>query len=71
MPPYYGLSWLITWFAHNVPDLEQIARLFDLFLASHPLMPLYFACMAIKVSPAAAHFCPREVVQGETLPDGS
>lgn len=39
----------MTWFAHDVPSLPQIARLFDLFLASHPLMPLYVAAVAIKV----------------------
>lgn len=47
--PYFALSWLLTWFAHDVPDLDSIARLFDLFLASHPLMPLYLAAVAIKV----------------------
>lgn len=46
--PYFALSWYMTWFAHDVPSLPQIARLFDLFLASHPLMPLYVAAVAIK-----------------------
>ncbi|KAK9868698.1 hypothetical protein WJX84_002032 [Apatococcus fuscideae] len=49
-PPYFALSWLITWFAHNVPGLEQITRLFDLFMASHPLMPLYVAVIAMRAS---------------------
>ena len=39
----------MTWFAHDVPSLGQIARLFDLFLSSHPLLPLYVAAVAIKV----------------------
>ena len=42
----------MTWFAHDVPSLAQIARLFDLFLSSHPLMPLYVAAVAIKVGDA-------------------
>lgn len=46
--PYFALSWYMTWFAHDVPSLSQIARLFDLFLSSHPLMPLYVAAVAIK-----------------------
>lgn len=46
--PYFALSWYMTWFAHDVPSLPQIARLFDLFLSSHPLMPLYVAAVAIK-----------------------
>ena len=47
--PYFGLAWLITWFSHGLPDLEPAARLFDLFLASHPLMPLYAAAVAMRV----------------------
>ena len=49
VPPFFALSWLITWFAHSVDDLQQISRLFDLFMASHPLMPLYVAALVIKV----------------------
>ena len=34
----------------RVPPLQaQIARLFDLFIASHPLMPLYVAAVAMRV----------------------
>lgn len=46
-------SWYMTWFAHDVPQLGQAARLFDLFLSSHPLMPLYVAAVAIKASERA------------------
>ena len=49
--PYFALSWYITWFAHEVQSLPQIARLFDLFMASHPLMPLYVGAAAMKVRP--------------------
>lgn len=47
--PYFALSWYITWFAHDVSALPQVARLFDLFMASHPLMPLYVGAVAMKV----------------------
>jgi hypothetical protein len=53
LPPYFAISWVITWFAHHVsPDM--VARLFDLFIASHPLMPmyLYVAGMREVSSPA-------------------
>ncbi len=49
--PFFGLSWYITWFAHNLPHLAQTARLFDLFLASHPLMPLYASAAVLIVRP--------------------
>ena len=49
-PPFYALSWLITWFAHNCPSLEKMTRAFDVLLAAHPMMPLYMCVSVIKVS---------------------
>ena len=37
----FGLSWLITWFGHSIDRLEVIIRLFDVFMASSPTMPIY------------------------------
>lgn len=50
MPPYFALGWFITWFSHNVQQLDQISRLFDLFMASHPLMALYVVAQVMMVS---------------------
>ena len=47
-PPIFALAWLLTWFAHGVPALPAAARLFDAFLAAHPLLPLYAAAAAMK-----------------------
>jgi TBC1 domain family member 20 len=44
--PHYFISWMITWFAHHV-DSALLPRLFDLFLASHPLMPMYLYVVAM------------------------
>jgi len=41
--PHWGLSWLLTWFAHDVPDGAVSVRLFDGFLGAHPALPLYVA----------------------------
>lgn len=46
----WGMSWFLTWFAHTTPGLPQSARLFDLFMASHPLMPLYVGAVAVQAS---------------------
>jgi len=50
-PPHYALPWHLTWFAHGVPPgpgaLDGAARLFDLFAATHPLMPLYVGAAAL------------------------
>lgn len=47
--PFFALGWFITWFAHSVDNLQHVSRLFDLFMASHPLMPLYVTAVVIKV----------------------
>eukprot|EP01084_Bolivina_argentea_P269293 457641_1 len=39
----FALSWLLTWFAHNIGTFNDISRLYDFFLSTHPLMPLYFS----------------------------
>ena len=41
VPPFFAVSWMLTWHTHELGRLEDAARLFDLFLSSHPLMPLY------------------------------
>eukprot|EP00455_Lapot_gusevi_P039551 TRINITY_DN4435_c0_g1_i1.p1 TRINITY_DN4435_c0_g1~~TRINITY_DN4435_c0_g1_i1.p1 ORF type:complete len:370 (-),score=56.65 TRINITY_DN4435_c0_g1_i1:34-1143(-) len=46
MEPFFALSWFLTWFSHNLERFEKVVRLFDFFLASHPLMPLYY-CAAL------------------------
>lgn len=48
LPPLYALPWVITLFSHNVAGLAPLARLFDLFLGSHPLMPLYASAVVMK-----------------------
>ena len=48
--PTVIMPWIITWFAHDIHDAECASRLFDAFLASHPLMPLYIS-VALLVHP--------------------
>ncbi|NXH13799.1 TBC20 protein, partial [Bucco capensis] len=43
----FALSWLITWFGHVLADFRHVVRLYDFFLACHPLMPLYFAAVIV------------------------
>ena len=44
---HFAVSWLLTWFSHGLDDYATAARLFDLFLASDPLIPLYVGAAAI------------------------
>lgn len=39
----FALAWVITWFSHVLGDIKRILRVFDFFLASHRLMPVYLS----------------------------
>lgn len=39
----FSLSWVITWFSHVLNDLDDILRLFDFFISTHFLMPIYMS----------------------------
>ncbi|CAB9515089.1 TBC1 domain family member 20 [Seminavis robusta] len=43
MEPFFALSWMLTWFSHDIRDTTLVKRLFDFFLCSHPLMPIYLS----------------------------
>jgi hypothetical protein len=57
--PLCALSWVITWFAHDVaPHLAE--RFFDAFLCSHPSFCLYAAAALIARDRAAVLACEPE-----------
>mmetsp|Transcript_59525 Transcript_59525/g.88407 ORF Transcript_59525/g.88407 Transcript_59525/m.88407 type:complete len:798 (+) Transcript_59525:1129-3522(+) len=43
MEPFFAISWIITWFSHDIRDTDSVKRLFDVFIVSHPLMPIYMS----------------------------
>ncbi|XP_041376061.1 TBC1 domain family member 20-like isoform X2 [Gigantopelta aegis] len=43
----FSLSWLITWYGHVLNDFRHIVRLYDFFIACHPLMPIYLAAAIV------------------------
>lgn len=43
MEPFFSISWVISWFSHDIHDTTLVKRLFDAFIVSHPLLPLYMA----------------------------
>ncbi|XP_040288529.1 TBC1 domain family member 20-like isoform X2 [Bufo bufo] len=43
----FALSWLITWYGHVLSDFHQVLRLYDFFMASHPLTPVYSAAQMV------------------------
>lgn len=50
MEPFFALSWIITWFSHDVRDTSLVKRLFDFFISSHPLMSIYIS-VAMMIHP--------------------
>lgn len=46
--PFFALAWFLTWWSREVEELPAAARLFDFFVASHPLMPLYLGAVAMR-----------------------
>ena len=50
MEPFFALSWVLTWFAHEVRDTQTVKRLFDAFLVSHALLPIYMS-VAMVIHP--------------------
>ncbi len=50
MEPFFCLSWILTWFAHDVRDTSLVKRLFDAFLVGHPALPIY-ASLAMMTHP--------------------
>ncbi|GBB95076.1 hypothetical protein RclHR1_02470020 [Rhizophagus clarus] len=45
--PYFCLSWVITWCSHDVRDFSKVARLFDFFISSDPLISIYLSARVV------------------------
>lgn len=56
--PFFSTSWLITWFAHDVKCVDEVARIYDALLASHPMMCFYIcAAVCIYTAVCRAFWC--------------
>jgi len=47
IPPYFSISWVITWCIHDLKDTSEMERIFDFFISNNPIMPIYFAAAVI------------------------
>ncbi|KAG0199642.1 hypothetical protein BGX33_011528 [Mortierella sp. NVP41] len=45
--PFFPLSWVITWCAHDLQDFEKIARLYDFLICFNPLMSVYITAAVV------------------------
>ncbi len=41
LKPFFCTSWLLTWFAHDLGDVDKAARIYDVLLSSPPSFVLY------------------------------
>ena len=44
---FFSLSWIITWFGHDIKDLDKVARIYDALICSHPSFIIYMAVAAV------------------------
>ncbi|KAJ2909181.1 GTPase-activating protein gyp8 [Coemansia aciculifera] len=50
VPPFFAISWVLTWFAHDLDDFQSICRIFDFLIVSPPMQVVYMAAAMIKRS---------------------
>ncbi|KAL1124390.1 hypothetical protein AAG570_001019 [Ranatra chinensis] len=43
----FCLPWFLTWFGHSLNHYKDVVRLYDFFLATHPLTPLYLSAVIV------------------------
>lgn len=43
----FALPWFLTWFGHSLNQYKDVVRLYDYFLASEPLVPLYLCSVIV------------------------
>ena len=45
--PTFAVSWIITWFAHDLEDPNDMYRIYDYCIASHPATVIYMAAATV------------------------
>ncbi|KAJ2553631.1 GTPase-activating protein gyp8 [Coemansia sp. RSA 1933] len=60
VPPFFAISWVLTWFAHDVDGLDTMSRIYDFLVVSPPLQVVYMAAALVKRSEGAILRCERD-----------
>ncbi|EDQ92638.1 uncharacterized protein MONBRDRAFT_5351 [Monosiga brevicollis MX1] len=61
--PTFAVSWLITWFAHDIDELPRVQRLFDFLLSCHPLGIVYLIAAVVDLHRESI-MAPDEMITG-------
>ena len=48
--PHFAISWLLTWFAHDIDSFEKIQLIYDACLATHPCFVSYIIVAQMIIS---------------------
>jgi Rab-GTPase-TBC domain len=48
-PPHFAASAVMTWFAHEIDDLNRVASIFDFLICSPPIMIFYLAAAVLPL----------------------
>ncbi|KAJ2793917.1 GTPase-activating protein gyp8, partial [Coemansia helicoidea] len=60
VPPFFAISWVLTWFAHDVESFADVCRLFDHLIVSPPLQVVHVAAALIRLREAEVLACERD-----------
>ena len=47
--PTFALSWILTWFSHDIENFEKVQLIFDACLSTHPLFCVYMTVAQIVI----------------------
>ncbi|KAJ1966326.1 GTPase-activating protein gyp8 [Dipsacomyces acuminosporus] len=48
VPPFFAISWVLTWFAHDLDDFSDICRIFDFLIVSPPMQVVYMVASIVQ-----------------------
>lgn len=49
-PPHFAASAVMTWFSHELDDIDKVATLFDFLISSPPVMIFYLAAAVVAAN---------------------
>ncbi|KAJ1725064.1 GTPase-activating protein gyp8 [Coemansia erecta] len=48
VPAFFAISWVLTWFAHDLDDFGVICRIYDFLITMPPMQVVYMAAAMLK-----------------------
>ncbi|KAJ1890735.1 GTPase-activating protein gyp8 [Kickxella alabastrina] len=48
VPAFFAISWVLTWFAHDLEEFQDICRIYDFLITMPPMQVIYMAAAMLK-----------------------